>query len=483
MGNLNDTAVFVKDAEGILVFANEAFARLLRRSGAGELLGKRSTDFFPAEAAAMLRREDEDVLAAGKPRAIDRKIACGDGKSRVFTFRKTPVEMAGTKYLFCTADVAPEKPAPQADMVPVSADVRARFFSAISHDVRTPLNAIVGYAQILQHAQSADQCREAASAIDAGARNLISAVDGVMTLLSPESAARETVFETFNVSEATLHVVESYSEAAGAKNIELHMTSGVVPLVEFAGAAYKDILGRLIENAVRYTPSGYVEIRTAYADGCLTLQVKDQSHGMSPAEIAEVMDPQAAQDPNKCPGSSTLCLVVAKRLAEKLNGAFSISSGANSGTTVSIVFRDVKATDGTKRAQFARTQKMRTMRIEDPFRFEKRILVVDDLFVNVRILSLLLKALGFANVVTETSAEKALARLRTEKFNLVLTDLMMPGMDGREFLRQIRRMPGLERLSVYAVTADDTAPTTCANDGFTGILLKPVTKDMLKEIL
>ena len=60
---------------------------------------------------------------------------------------------------------------------------------------------------------------------------------------------------------------------------------------------------------------------------------------------------------------------------------------------------------------------------------------------------------------------------------------MMPGMDGREFLRQIRRMPGLERLSVYAVTADDTAPTTCANDGFTGILLKPVTKDMLKEIL
>ena len=63
MGNLNDTAVFVKDAEGILVFANEAFARLLRRSGAGELLGKRSTDFFPAEAAAMLRREDEEILA------------------------------------------------------------------------------------------------------------------------------------------------------------------------------------------------------------------------------------------------------------------------------------------------------------------------------------------------------------------------------------------------------------------------------------
>ncbi len=481
--NSTESAFFVKDAEGVLVFANDAFARLLRRTRASEILGKRSSDFFPAEAAAMLCREDDEILAANEPRAINRKIACPDGKSRVYVIRKMPVDLAERKYLFCFAEPAPEQAAPSSDAIPVSAELRARFFSAISHDVRTPLNAIVGYAQLLHHAQTTEQCREAAAAIDAGARNLVSAVDGVMMLLSPEAAAREATLETFNVTEATRLVVESYSKAAGAKNIELRMTSGEIPLVEFSGALYKDILGRLIENAVRYTPSGSIQIRTSYDNGRLTLQVKDQSRGMSPAEIAEVMNPQAAQDPNKCPGSSTLCLVVAKRNAEKLKGAFSISSGANSGTTISIVFMDVKATDGTKRAQFVRTQELRTMRIEDPFRYEKRILVVDDLSLNVRILSLLLKALGFSNVVTETSAEKALARLRTEKFNLVLTDLMMPGMDGRELLRQIRATPGLEHLNVYAVTADDMAPVTCAHDGFTGILLKPVTKDMLKDIL
>lgn len=484
MGNLSEAAVFVKDAQGVLVFANDAFARLLRRANARELLGKRSTDFFPAEAAEMLRQEDAEVLAKGETHAVRRKLACRDGKSHLFIFRKTPVTIDARQYLFCVAEMEPEPAAEQkTDTLPVSDDIRTRFFSAISHDVRTPLNAIVGYAQLLQHAQSAEQCREAAAAIDAGARNLISAVDGVMTILTPNSAAREKAFETFNVSEATLHVVESYSEAAGAKNIELHMTSGALPLIEFAGATYKDILGRLLENAVRRTPSGYIEVRTAFDAEMLTLQVKDQSRGMLPGEIAEVMDPNAVPDPNRCPGSSTLCLVVAKRLAEKLNGTLSISSGANSGTTVSVVFQKVRTTDGKKRAEFARTQKMRTMRIEDPFRYEKRILVVDDIAVNVRILSLLLSALGFKNVVTATSGEKALELLRTQRFNLVLSDLMMPGMDGRELLRQIRRMPGLDRLPVYAVTADDTAPVTCAHDGFAGILIKPVTQDILKEIL
>ena len=471
MGNPGETAVFVKDAEGVLVFANDAFARLLRRANASELLGKRSTDSFPAEVGAMLRQEDEEVLAKGEVHAVKRKLACRDGKSHLFVFRKTPVSLGERKYLFCTAEMSDET------------DVRARFFSAISHDVRTPLNAIVGYAQILQNSQDAAQRSEAAKAIDAGTRNLLSAIDGVMTILSPSSAAREPTVETCNINEATLQVVKSCTEAAAANKVELRLSSGVLPLVEFAVAAYKDILARLLENAVRHTPSGYIEVRTAFDTETLTLQVKDQSRGMSPGEIAEVMDPNAAPDPNRCPGSSTLCLVVAKRLAEKLNGSLSISSGANSGTTVSVVFRGVRATDGKKRAEFARTQKMRTMRIEDPFRFEKRILVVDDVAVNVRILSLLLSALGFKNVVTATSGEKALELVRSQRFNVVLSDLMMPGMDGRELLRQIRRTPGLDRLPVYAVTADDTAPVTCANDGFAAILLKPITKDVLKEIL
>ena len=486
MDNFNEKAVFIKDSEGVMTYANDSFARLLRRNAAAELIGRRTADFFPAEAAAMLDKEDADVMEKGAPYTVERKLKCADGQSRVFSFRKIPFTFGDAKFLFCFAEVAQPKSAqPASDSIPVSPEVRARFFSAISHDVRTPLNAIVGYAQVLRggNGQDQSQSREAAQAIEEGARNLLTAIDGVMTLLSPDSSVREPMFETFNVSEATLQVVESYSEAAGSKNLELLIKSGEIPLVQFAGAAYKDVLGRLLENAVRHTPSGYIDIRMSFKEGELTLQVNDMSPGMTPSQIAEVMNPAADKDPNACPGSSTLCLVVAKRIVERLNGTFKISSPKNSGTTVTVVFHDVKVADEKSRAVFIRTQKMRTMRIVDPFRTEKHILVVDDHHLNVRILSLLLNALGFKNVQTATSGAEALEHIRKSKFDVVFTDLMMPGMDGRQLLREIRKIPELRHMPVYAVTADACAPVTCANDGFQDIILKPITKEILKEIL
>lgn len=481
MNNFNDTAVFVKDTGGALVYANDAFAHLLRRPDASGLLGKRTTEFFPGDVGAQLRQEDADVLASGIPRVVDRKLACGDGKSRMFAFRKASVEIGGKKFLSCSAELA--KSESNKDGVPVPEDVRARFFSAISHDVRTPLNAIVVYAQLLQSSQDAAQRQEAIVAIDKGARNLLTAIDGVMTLLNPSANTKAPTVETFNVTDATRQIAQSYLEAAAANHVGLRMTSGALPLVEFAGAAYKDILGRLLDNAVRHTTSGNIDIHTSYRDGVLSLTVKDSSRGMTPGQIAEVMDPNSANDQRMTPGSSTLCLIVVKRITEKLGGSFSIVSDGATGTTVTVVFRGVKTPDVAKKAEFVRTQKMHTMRIEDPFRYDKRILVVDDIPVNVRILSLLLKALGFKNVVTATSGEQALELVRSEKFNVVFSDLMMPGMDGRQLLREIHSTPGLERLPVYAVTADEFAPVSCAKDGFAGILLKPITKEMLKDVL
>ena len=169
MDNFNEKAVFIKDSEGVMTYANDSFARLLRRNAAAELIGRRTADFFPAEAAAMLDKEDAEVMEKGVPYTIERKLKCADGQSRVFSFRKIPFTFGDAKFLFCFAEVAQPKSAqPASDSIPVSPEVRARFFSAISHDVRTPLNAIVGYAQVLRGANGQDQSREAAQAIEQG---------------------------------------------------------------------------------------------------------------------------------------------------------------------------------------------------------------------------------------------------------------------------------------------------------------------------
>ena len=479
MSNIIETAVCIKDAEGNFLYANDVFARLLFRERAAEVIGHACDEFFPPDSARVLREEEDQILSSGVPRDFERKLTDSEGRKSVYVFHKFPIELSGAKGIFCTADkVVPT------DVLPVSAEARAQFFSALSHDLRSPLNSIVGYSQVLQNAQDPASCREAASAIAAGSRSLLSAVDGLMTLLGTGSVERPPAYETFNVSEATLAVTESYAAAAGQNNVELRLKSGTLPLVEFAGGIYKDILGRLLEYAVRRTPSGFITVRTAYVSGDLQIAVTDMGRPLSDFEIARVKNPTKEQESGAPSGSSTLSLAAAKRQAERLNGVFEMANEpGGTGVTVAITFRGVKATDGVKRAEFARTQKLRTMRIEDPFRFDKRILIVDDRAVNLRIMALLLGALGFRNVKTCTSGEQALELVRNENFHVVLTDLMMPGMDGRELLQAIRRIPGRERLPVYVVTADAGATVSCANDGFTGILIKPVTKDMLKEVL
>lgn len=480
MGSIEEAAVSVKDIAGNYLYANDAFARAFGLSGAFEVVGNFNDSLFDPKTAVAMDAEDAAILASGRPREFEREVSDSEGRRFVYRFRKFPVSFGGLRVIFCVG----EKNEP--DVLPISAGARARFFSAVSHDLRSPLNAIVGYAQLLQQEDDPRRFREAVTAIGEGSRLLISAVDGLLTLLGSEKSAAPAKVETFNVAEATMNVTESFAAAAAENNVELWLRQGELPLVEFAGAQYKDILSRLLDFAVHRTVSGDVVVKTTYKAGVLQMAVSDLGRQLSDAEMAQVLDPATVPDASRKSESATLTLAVAKRIVERLNGVFDIRNEDNPqhiGVTVSATFGGVPTTDVQRRAEFARTQKMRTMRIEDPFRFEKRILLVDDRAVNLRILSLLLGALGFKNVVTASSGGKALELLKAEKFSVVLTDLMMPGMDGRELLREIRRLPGYEKLPVYAVTADTSAPVACAGDGFADILIKPVTKDVLKEVL
>lgn len=480
MGKVEEIAVAFKDSAGTYLYANDVFAVLMGRSAASEVIGGSNSSLFAQEIAEALDQEDAEIIEAGEAREVEREVSDSEGRKFVYLFRKIPLAFGGISGIFCVG----EKNEPT--VIPVSEEARARFFSAVSHDLRSPLNAIVGYTQLLQQEDDPRRFREAVNAIGEGSRLLISAVDGLLTLIGSDDSAAPVKVGTFNIAEATMGIAESFAAAAAENNVELWVKHGELPLVEFAGAQYKDVLGRLLDYAVHRTVGGDVTVRTEYKAGTLRFSVTDSGWHLSESEIERVFDPAKDSDGSEKTGSATLNLSVAKRIVERLGGVFDICNDEGRdgvGVTVTVTFSGVGTTDVLKRAEFARTQKMRTMRIEDPFRFDKRILIVDDRAINLRILSLLLKALGFKNVTSAQSGELALELMKKEKFDVVLADLMMPGMDGRELLKAIRQLPDCGKLPVYAVTADTSAPVTCAGDGFTDILIKPVTKDILKEVL
>ncbi|MBQ6104294.1 MAG: response regulator, partial [Kiritimatiellae bacterium] len=113
----------------------------------------------------------------------------------------------------------------------------------------------------------------------------------------------------------------------------------------------------------------------------------------------------------------------------------------------------------------------------------RSVLVVDDVHVNLLVEKALLARAGITDVETAPSAPKALEALRRRPFDLVLTDLWMPKMDGYALCREIRADPALAKLRVHAVTADVEARKLALSRGFDGLLLKPITADTLARFL
>lgn len=116
---------------------------------------------------------------------------------------------------------------------------------------------------------------------------------------------------------------------------------------------------------------------------------------------------------------------------------------------------------------------------------KRRILVVDDVTLNLTVISALLKRLGHEDVTHASDGDEALALLKADSdhYDLVLTDLQMPKMNGDELVRKIREDSSLAKLRVHLITADILAPTTCADVGFDSILLKPVAMTSLSKLL
>ena len=463
----NQTGIFIKDAEGRYVFCNEAFARLLRVSSPEEVKGRMASEFFNEDFASVLREDDTDVatLAGG---VVERRVTARN--DRYCIVRKSVLSVGGVNLLLGTVEGVPPAPPKKSPAAEAESQSR-RYFSAFCRDARLPLNSIIGYSQILLEQRDPELQVEGARVIQSAARSLMTALDGAQALIGPAGRTPELERETFDLAAATLQLVEVYSDAAGGNGVEMRLKSTPIPLVEFNGIAYKSILRQLLEHAISHTRAGWIEVGTKYCAGELELYVRDTGLILAPISKTNAFARVA------------LNVESVKRLAAGLGGRVTVTGDAGSGTMVSVVFQGVKESGSVQRRAFEKTQKMRTMRIEDPFRLQKRILVVDGSPVNRRIMTLLLGSLGFKNVATADTADKALELLGAENCAAVFCDLELSEMDAFEFLRRVRALPKGKRLPVHLVSADSTLAELGKQSGFKSVVTKPVTKEELAELL
>lgn len=358
--------------------------------------------------------------------------------------------------------------------------LKDEFLATLSHELRNPLNVIVGYAEILSRnpdAQRLPLARQAAEVIRRNALTQAQLVSDLLDLSRLQTGKLTIHRQPVALVPLLTDAAEGVRGDADAKGIRLEVEIPEEPLpIEADAVRVRQIIWNLLHNAVKFTPEGgKVTIRLDREGGEARLMVKDTGQGMDAAFLPDVFEMfrQAEAGLSRRHGGLGIGLALVRQLVELHGGRVRAESEGTGKGSCFTVWLPILSSEGG-RVTGARPVAGALAGV--------RVLVVDDSEDTAAMLFHLLKSAG-AEVETASSGPEALRRTESEAFDVILSDLSMPGMDGYELLRELRSRPKTAGVPVLAVTGfgqtEDVERTRAA--GFSAHLAKPVLLARLVE--
>jgi signal transduction histidine kinase len=368
------------------------------------------------------------------------------------------------------------------------------FFASVSHDIRTPLNSIIGFSQLLKLGVDDDEKRRRyLDSIVQSGEMLMQIINDVLDLSKLEADKMVFTPEWCDIGDLVSAMLSAFDGRASAEDITL--SSKVPPnLPEFLVDPHRlrQILFNLLGNAVKFTHGGFVRVVVKFSPsdedchrGILEIAVRDNGVGISPENLEKLGRPfvQLEKGTGQMQGTG-LGLAICRQMLSRMGGELKIESKLGSGSTFTVRLLNVESRESTDNPLATLPPSETTTPQDNDDSWKKQtVLLVDDVPLNLSILSMMCRRLGVESIGTAKSAQEALELLHKGAFDLVLTDLWMPGMDGAALLAAIRDDEALRHIPVYAVSADVELLKSFERIGFNGILLKPVLLDNLRRLL
>lgn len=367
------------------------------------------------------------------------------------------------------------------------------FLSHMSHDMRTPMTAIIGLAQLsLKQKNLTPEIKENLDRILMSSHYLMNLIDEILETSRIDAGKAVSVVDTVR-EETVLKEVESIirertDEAKQTFTSKILGSQGRYVLMDTEHV--ERILMNLLSNAVKFTPEGgsiSLDAFVEYTDtnSVHTYVVRDNGRGMSKAFQNRMFQPfeQEENDPGTRKGTG-LGLYICKNLVEMLGGSITCNSEPGKGTEFRVKLSFALATN--EQIELSR-KNMKTF--QDRILYGKNILVTEDNLINAEVIMKMLEEKGVHTELAENGKE-ALEKIRQQPaytYQAVLMDVMMPVMDGITATKEIRKLDQEDAtiLPIIALTADVQEETIddCIKAGMTGYLTKPVDPDRLYEIL
>lgn len=371
------------------------------------------------------------------------------------------------------------------------ADERTNFLASMSHEIRTPLNSIVGFTDLLGRTPLDNEQKEMLDAAKISAKVLMSMVNDILDIGKLESGQFRLRNNTFRLKEVIEYVVYTIDLQAKTKNLPINVVFNADNDLKLVGddLLLRQILLNLLSNAVKFTHSGYIEVVTQVkrerAGYRVMIDVKDTGAGISEDKMEHLFQKYYSSDTEKQVGGTGLGLYICKLMTQIQSGEITCTSKFGQGSTFSISIPYEAPTTIEKKVNKSANgighQPIKNTPAKKSFIQDKHFLVVDDNPLNIKLMNLLIKKWG-ATMQGANDGLEALELLNNNEFSLVLTDLMMPNMDGFELAEKIKeRMDEFGHLPIIALTADILIENTSdpKYKRFDTVVTKPINEEEL----
>lgn len=374
-------------------------------------------------------------------------------------------------------------------------EAKTNFLFNMSHDIRTPMNAILGYSQLMKKDLTDPKLLDYQEKIEQSGNTLLSIINNVLDMARIESGKAELDENYAIVEPVATEILNLFDEEAKKKNIDFSFDIDIEHSYVFCDATkVKEVFINLISNAIKYTPAGgkvVVAIKEIPSDreGYVKLktEISDTGIGMSKDYLPQLFDSFSRERNTtigKVPGTG-LGMTIVKKLIDLMNGTIEVESELGKGTKFTVVLYH-KIADKT---YFEYKQNLKKNGKSKEVLKGKRILLAEDNELNAEIALVILRDMGLVVDRVEDGVQcvTKIEQMPAGSYDLILMDIQMPNLDGYKATESIRKLKDLNKsgIPIIAMTANafEENKRHALESGMNGHISKPIDVNSIEEVL